>query len=208
MNRRVALVATLALVYTRAAEAQERSPWIGWAGGDESHREFALGPTIAVDAQRGDGYVGLSARYGFRRLWNTYYQGRSLTSSLVEGFLGESLGIEARAHAWFPWSASGGASTVIALGVAATFDNFLGVRSETSRVRVPAVLGAVLPEIGAAVRTSGQVGFYLAWSIPVAVLVSRSVALELHPSAYLIDGFGLREGASALITLGLTLTVR
>ena len=70
------------------------------------------------------------------------------------------------------------------------------------------MLGAALPEIGAAVRTNGQVSFYLAWSIPVAVLVTRSVALELRPSAHLVDGFGLRQGASALLTLGFTLTFR
>lgn len=103
---------------------------------------------------------------------------------------------------------AGAASATVAVGVAATLYNFIGHRSEMSRVRVPAALGATLPEIGVAVRTDGRASLYLGWEVPVAVLVSRGVALEAHPSAYLVDGFGLREGASALLTLGRTLTLR
>lgn len=196
----------IALLAASTAHAQPRSPWVGWGSPIDSRArwEVAVGPTVAFDPQRASVYAGATARVGVR--WTFEGDGRSFLGQFREAFFGPGLGFDLRAHAWIPLDAGG--EVIAAVGVAPVFYTFVGRPVETSIVRVPSVLGAATPELGLGIRSDGVLGFYLGWDVPIAVLVSRRVAIELHPSAYLIDGFGLRDGANLLLTLGLTITIR
>ncbi len=200
---RARVVGVIVLLAASPVHAQTRSPWRGWGSvsGTRATWEVAVGNTVAFDPQRSSGYVGATARVGVRWTFESSWAER-----LTAAFLGHGLGLDLRAHVWIQPGATG--EVVTAFGVAPTFYAFVGRPTETSILRTPSVLGAAAPELGLGIRTDGRVGFYLGWDVPIGVLISRRVAIELHPSAYLIDGFGLREGTNLLLSLGLTVTLR
>jgi hypothetical protein len=203
---RPSVFGVIVLLAASTVHAQTRSPWGGWGSaiGTGATWEVVVGNTVAFDPQRSSGYVGATARVGVR--WTFGSGGRSVSGHLLAAFLGQGFGLDVRAHAWIRPGATG--EVIAAFGVAPTSYAFVGRPVETSILRTPSVLGAAAPELGLGIRADGELGFYLGWDVPVGVLVSRRVAIELPPSTYLIDGFGLREGANLLLSLGLTATIR
>lgn len=203
---RSSVVGAIVLFAASTVHAQTRSPWGGWGAAIDTGAtwEVAVGPTVAFDPQRSSGYVGATARVGVR--WTFGSDRDTVPLRLMDAFLGYGFGLDLRAHAWMRPDATG--EVIAAFGLAPLSYAFVGRPTETSILRMPSVLGAAVPELGLGVRADGELGFYLGWEVPIGVLVARRVAIELHPSAYLIDGFGLREGANLLLSLGLTVTIR
>lgn len=96
--------------------------------------------------------------------------------------LGDTIGLAPRAmilangsDVAAPWAAAVGGGLV--------FRN----RIADSAVRVPTILGSLLPEIGAMFRAATAPAFYLAWEAPFSIRMDRRVAMDVVFRVYAID---------------------
>ena len=64
-----------------------------------------------------------------------------------------------------------------------------------------------MPEAGVAARSPQPTSFYLRWSVPVAVLIEKHVAIELIPAASLLYS-GTSGGVDTLWSIGLGVSWR
>lgn len=54
-------------------------------------------------------------------------------------------------------------------------------RVDETAIRVPTVLGAIVPEMGAVFHRDGTSGAYVMWCLPFTLLLASNLALDLRP---------------------------
>jgi len=96
--------------------------------------------------------------------------------------LGDVLGVAGRVTA-FTNGADGGASWATAVGIGPVMLNRLAGTS----LRVPSILGVLIPEIGAAFRPHAPTAVYVAWELPFAIRFDRRLSLDAALRIYAID---------------------
>lgn len=74
-------------------------------------------------------------------------------------------------------------------------------RVSDSAFQVPALLGALIPEMGALFRDGASARFYARWSIPIKMFFSRAAGLELRPAIAVTEAPS--GGAEAFISIEL-----
>ena len=169
-----------------------RPTTIGWA-----EYRFVRGVELAanVDYGRtfaGDAFVGPGVRVGWHFNWaveDTTTQGK-----IVEPLVGDGWGVDLRLALLrgFEGNPSSGTGLRAGLGLSAT--NAIGLGTSESRVRVASLLGLLLPEVGL-VRLPGEsVRFSTTNALPVSLLLSRRLALEVRPALSVLFGSGRPRG--------------
>jgi hypothetical protein len=74
-------------------------------------------------------------------------------------------------------------SSASRIAITLSFDNFNIVGSfEDSHVRVPALMGVVIPEVGVFVRDGTPVAPLLRWHLPFGILLTRALAVDARPT--------------------------
>jgi hypothetical protein len=177
-----------------------RAPTIGWAQ-NRFHRGVELAANVDYGRTfAGDAFVGPGLRVGWHFNWAV--QDTTTQGKVFEPLVGDGWGVDLRLGLLraFEGSASPGTGLRAGLGLAAT--NAIGLGTSESRVRVASLLGLVLPEVGL-VRLPGEpVRFSTTNALPVSLLLSRRLALEVRPALSVLFGSGSPEGILSL-SLGL-----
>lgn len=182
---------------------------IGWLGNHFTGITFeqALGGTVGVFLRDGAAVSGMDVRLGFRWAPNA-----SATSGLQwdirEGAVGEAWGVDIRGRALWELDGVGESRRWQTVGLALAADNPLGESSGTSHVRLPSLLGFVLPEVGFMFSSDAATSFYTAHGFPVSVLFSQRFAAEARPSFTLRFASGREPGPDALVSFSLSLMHR
>jgi len=182
------------LSYPRPAPA--RAGRVGWA---QFLFERGIELAASADAQRtfaGDAALGPGARVGWHFNWaveDTTTQGK-----IFEPLVGDGWGVDLRLAALraVEGSASSGVGLRAGLGLSAT--NAIGLGTDESRVRVASLLGVVLPEVGLVRLPGASVRFFTTNALPVSLLLSPRLALEVRPALSVLFGSGGPEGMLSL----------
>jgi hypothetical protein len=97
--------------------------------------------------------------------------------------IGDQLGGELRVHFLHrtDGAQSGEWMTLVGIGPA------LANRLERSVVRMPTVVGTLVPELGLALRDDHEATWYAAWSLPVSLLLAHDVAFDAALRLFLIE---------------------
>jgi hypothetical protein len=74
-------------------------------------------------------------------------------------------------------------------------------RVDDSAFQVPALLGVIVPEMGALFRDDLRATFYARWAVPIKVCFSRSAGLEIRPSVTVTEA--PTGGAESIIAVEL-----
>jgi len=202
----LALSATLVL---RAAHAQRKSPFwdpppsppppLDWSMNTDEHWLWRtwVAPSAAYLPAGEIAFAGASLGVGLE----AQFPERKLSHRLLYG---SATGLEGRLHTM---SSLGDAprSWLIAGGLAITSNDVDVKPRALRRVRFPSLAGLIVPEAGAAARSPQPASLYLRWSVPVAVLVARSLAVEIVPALWLLYGDG---GLETFWSLGLAISYR
>jgi len=177
-----------------------RAPTVGWA-----QNRFEKGIEVAASADyartfAGDALLGPGLRVGWHYNWPV--EDTTTEGKLLEPLVGDGWGVELRVAVLraFDGDASSRTGLRAALGLSAT--NAIGLRTDESRVRIASLLGLVLPEVGLARLPGESVRFSTTNALPVSVLLSPRLALELRPELSLLFGSGRTDGVLGL-SLGL-----
>lgn len=182
---------------------------IGWLAHPFTSFAFeqALGGSGGVFVRDGAALGGLDLRLGVR-----YSRYSSSTSGpaywIREGSVGTSWGIDVHGRALEEVRASGTPRRWASVGVAVAADNPLGHDDDESRVRVPSLLGLMLPEMGLMVSSDAATSFYLGHSFPMAVLIGERFAVEARPAFTLRFTSGREAGPDAMTSLSLSVMHR
>ena len=126
----------------------------------------------------GQSYVGGSLSVGYEGSF-------SVSPELNRWFFGNLFGVEARAHVLRSLGA-GPDGWLVATGLTIPMSFTAQEWGRFERVRVPSPFGVLVPEAGVAFRHPQPTSFYLRWTVPLAVLVDKEVAVELVPSVLLL----------------------
>jgi hypothetical protein len=189
---------------------REISP--GWATrddgsiGDRSAVELALGAEVGRFASEDAAFAGIDMRLGWR--WE---QGCDCTGTgplIREVTAGDGWGVDFRARGLWEAEAPRSARRWVILGVSVAADNALGRDSSNSRVRVPSLLEAVLPEVGIIFASDGAPSFVTTNSLPVTLLLRSRVALELRPAWTLRFDSPHGAGPDGLLSISLSMMLR
>jgi hypothetical protein len=185
------------------------APRVGWLTNEFTAFAFeqSLGGNVGAFVRDGSATGGAELRLGFR--WAPF---ASVTSGwayvIREGAVGEMWGVDLHGRQLLELGAPGDPRRWTAIGLSVAADNPLGHASGDSRVRVPSLLGFVLPEAGVFVSSDAPASFYTAHAFPVAVLLSPRFALELRPSFTLLFASSRAPGGDALMAVSLSLVHR
>ncbi len=144
---------------------------------------------------RGEVLAAANLRAGIRRrLFRADFATELVRGpAAVEALLGDTAGLDLRWR-WFAYADEQGTLGFgTTLGVAPVFLNALGY----SRVRIPSLIGLVLPEFGVMFRTASPPRPYVGFSLPVAWIVESGVFLDATVTALVSEREGPVGGASA-----------
>jgi hypothetical protein len=180
-----------------------RPPTIGWA-----EYRFERGFELAANADylrtfAGDAFLGPGFRAGWHFNWavnDTTTQGK-----ILEPLVGDGWGVDLRFALLrsFEGDASPGTGLRASLGLSAT--NAIGLGTSESHVRVASLLGLILPDVGF-VRLPGEtVRFSTTNALPISLLLSSRLALEVRPELSVLFGAG---GPTGMLSLSLGLMWR
>ena len=176
-----------------------RPETFGWASW-----RFTRGIELAASADYGRTFDGEGfAGPGFRAGWHydEPVQDTTTQGKIFEPLVGDGWGVDLRFAALraLDGTASG---TGLRAGVALSATNAIGLTTSESRVRVGTLLGLVLPEVGV-VRLPGEsVRFATTNALPISLLLTRRLALEVRPELSVLFGSGGPSGTLSL-SLGL-----
>jgi hypothetical protein len=142
------------------------------------HWELAVAPAVLKLHDAHAPLVGLELAFGATKTYDYYRPGYIA----IGDTWGASLRVAAYA-ATAPARDPASPRYTLSLG----FDNINIVGSyERSRLRGPALLGFVLPELGVAFGGNDKSSAFARWRLPFGVLLTRSVALDVRPGAGIV----------------------
>lgn len=177
---------------SRAREAQSREESryresVRWVSGHR-HRErleLSLLGSIATLAEAGGSYAGVTATgsFGFLLRERDANEDDDKDALLLGILVGDVLGAELRAHWLQRLDASQEAAWMVAVGVGPLLAN----RFERSVVRLPTMMGVLMPEVGAIFRADRDPTWYVGWSAPFSFLVTHDVAIDVTPRVLVVD---------------------
>jgi hypothetical protein len=98
--------------------------------------------------------------------------------------------------------------TFLSAGAAIAAENAIGRSTTDGRLRVPSVIGLVLPEVGAAAFLEEPVRLYTSHGLPFYFLLTQAFALEMRPAFTLVYGAAPNGDPEALFSLSLGLMGR
>jgi hypothetical protein len=98
--------------------------------------------------------------------------------------------------------------TFLSAGAAIAAENAIGQSTTEGRLRVPSILGFVLPEVGAAAFLEEPVRLYTSHGLPFDFLLTQGLALEMRPAFTLVYGAAPNGNPEALFSLSLGLMGR
>lgn len=182
-------------------QAAERASSEGLSWTERLHRGYAweggggLGAGVGL---RGEALAAANLRGGIRRrLFRADFATNVVRGpAAVEALVGDTTGLDLRWR-WFAYADEQGTLGFgTTLGVAPVLLNALG----SSRVRVPSLIGLILPEFGVMFRTASPPRPYLAFSLPVAWRVGSGVFLDATVTALVFEREGPAGGVSAWLT--------
>jgi hypothetical protein len=180
--------------------APARPPTIGWA---ENRFEKGIELAAGADYRRtfaGDGFLGPSLRAG----WHFNYPVSDTTTQgkLLEPLVGDGWGVDLRLGLLRPIEGNAPSGTGLRAGLGLSPTNAIGLSTSESRVRVASLLGLILPEVGLVRLPGGPVRFSTTNALPISLLLSARLALELRPELSVLFGSGGPQGMVSL-SLGL-----
>jgi hypothetical protein len=151
-------------------------------------------------------FAGAALRLGLR----TNYSIQDTTSAglIREPVAGDSWGLDLRVRALGEVHAPGAARRLFAAGIALAADNALGRSSSEARVRLPSLLGIVLPEFGVMGRTGAPIRLYTAHSLPISWLFTERFALEVRPAVGFLFAPSRAGGPAPWLSLSIGLMGR
>jgi hypothetical protein len=173
-----------------------RAPTIGWA-----EYRFHRGVELAANADyrrafAGDAFLGAGVRAGWHFNWaveDTTTQGK-----LFEPLVGDGWGIDLRLALMRPFAGDGSSGTGLRAGLGLSATNAIGLSTSESRVRVASLLGLLLPEVGV-IRLPGEsVRFSTTNALPISLLLSARLAIEVRPELSVLFGSGGPQGMLSL----------
>jgi hypothetical protein len=136
-------------------------------------------PTGEVGAALAAAFSDQRPSFGGEARAGIYFLDRNATPML----LGNRLGFDVRFRALYGENSSGAASGNFLLGVAPSFTyEFTKLYRRSRGIRVPSVVGLVLPEPGLWIRSAEPPRFHLGWRAPLYVLPGGEGGFEVAPS--------------------------
>jgi len=148
-------------------------------------RSGALGIELDAGLTSGSFVEGGGAWLGASAAVSLHFQlGRSDSESPFDALFFDGAGLGVRAHVLSrvddaAHDGSGGVVAMIGGGI--TLTN----RVAGTALRVPTLLGAILPETGAVFRSDGPTSAYFGWALPLSLLVAEHLALDVRPRVLL-----------------------
>lgn len=192
---------------TVSSSPQERVGWVESSFVSKVVMEASAGIEAGTLLQDGAPLLGAQLRFGTRySLWQS--NDTTWSGKIQEAVVGDAWGLDMRVRELWADHTSSGIPTWATASIAVVADNALGDDNGESRVRVPSLLGFVLPEIGIMISRGALAGFLVSHSVPLAVLLTRRVALEARPSFTLRFAETDAQEPDALLSLSLGLMVR
>lgn len=144
----------------------------------------AGGGAYLVEGGAPVGLVSLSG--GFRFRWDSHRGDDDVLAILW----GNSLGFDLRVHMLFGVPLQSDATTTAVLvGIAPA--TAYALRHDV--IRMPTAYSFVVPEVGVAIREDRSPTWYVAWQLPLAVLVDEHVAFEARANLMMIGDWPGRE---------------
>jgi hypothetical protein len=200
------------LIDGAGAEAYvERKPTpirVGWA----SNRFKLRSPELSLSAAAGD-VLGSEGRFAGASLRLALRKASAVSDSTTGGYfseiaVGDGWGFDTRYTLLREFNGAGSLRTFVAAGAAIAAENAIGRSTSTSRLRVPSILGFVLPEVGVASFLGEPVHLYTSHGLPLYLLLTPGFALEARPALSLIYGAAHDGDPEALLSLSLGLMGR
>jgi hypothetical protein len=186
--------ASVILALLAAAPAAAKGP--EWMDGTRLRWELAAGGNIGADFGGGPALAGLAVRGG-ALLSIAIGDDKVSEYAILQTTFGNSWGADLR----LTTLGSPRGPMTFAAGLAVTATHALILEDWRARLRVPSVLGLVMPEVGLATRPGLDSAVYTAWSAPFAVLLTDSLGLEVTPRAFVV--YGARTETIGLVSLTL-----
>jgi hypothetical protein len=183
---------TLTLLTTMRAEAHTPD----WMDHPRLRWELAVGAVAGADFGGGPALAGVTLRAG-PLLSISIGDDTDTEYALLQTAFGNAWGADLRLTTL---GATRGPTT-FAAGLALVSTHALQRNDWRRRLRVPSVLGLVMPEVGLAARPGRDAAVYSSWSLPFAVLLDDSLGLEVTPHAFVI--YGPRTETIGLVSLTL-----
>jgi hypothetical protein len=154
----------------------------------------------------GPAFAGGSMRWGGRFVLYPSHD-TSVSERIREVAAGNMWGLDIRVRALGELRPVGAPRAWLSAGVAVAADDVLGEHKDRSRVRIPSLLGLMLPEVGVVSPLDAPAGFYTAHAFPIDVLLLQRLALEARPT-FTLRFSGAPHAPEASLSLSLGLMIR
>jgi hypothetical protein len=172
--------------HSEARERSRRQESVRWVSTYRDHDRLELSFTAdaATMFENGGSFLGGTATGAFVFLSDADESDDSDDDDgLFNLLVGDQIGAELRVH--FLHRADGGASaewaTMVGIGPA------LANRFERSVLRLPTIVGTIIPEVGVALRADRDPTWYAAWSFPVSVMITHDLAFDAIVRAFWME---------------------
>jgi hypothetical protein len=171
-------------------------PTIGWA-----EYRFERGVELAANVDYGRtfagyAFVGPGVRVGWHFNWaveDTTTQGK-----LFEPLVGDGWGVDLRLGVLRGVEGNASVGTGLRAGLGLSATNAIGLKTSENRVRVASLVGLIVPEVGLVRLPGDSIRFSTTNALPVSLLLSSRLALEVRPELSVLFGSGRPEGILSL----------
>jgi hypothetical protein len=168
--------------------------------------EFAAAAEGALLPRADTWLAGASLRLALRK---THPVSDTTTGGhIAEAVAGDGWGLDLRFKLLREFDTVGRPRTFLSAGAAIAAENAIGRSTTEGRLRVPSILGFLLPEVGAAAFLEEPVHLYTSHGLPFDFLLTQGLALEMRPAFTLVYGAAPNGDPEALFSLSLGLMGR
>jgi hypothetical protein len=185
---------------------EPRDP-IGWITRSRLVGEASAGFEFGSVARDAEGILGANLRLGLR--YSPFVSHISTPEGAIQdAVVGDAWGLDVRVREL--WKIESGSQTPAwaTAGIALVADNAIGDDNDESRLRMPSLLGAALPEIGVMISWGASNSLYMSQAFPLTVLVTRRLAIETRPSITIRFATESEPQPDAILTFSASLMVR
>jgi hypothetical protein len=150
---------------------------------DGDRLELSLSASVASLVEADGTYWGGTAGAAYVFLLDANDADDQGDEGIFNLLFGDTLGGELRVHFLYRVDTQQEAEWITAIG----FSPLLVNRFEQSIVRLPTLMGTVMPEVGLILRADRDPTWYVGWSLPFSLLVGHDVAFDIAARIFLVD---------------------